>query len=100
MSGFPRMDEYLSIKSRIANTCGEPAMVLVRMCNDDSADIAELKAVLGQPSSKCGLGLRRVRADVDQGNGILSDEVNINVADIERRRNGKWNDLHFGRLLI
>ncbi len=39
-------------------------------------------------------GFRRFRSDVDQRQRFFADEINIDIADVKRRWNGKRNDFH------
>ena len=68
-------------------------MVLVRVREDDPTNVREFDTVCGEPISEC---LRRFVSfwpDVDQRQGVLADQINIDGNDIERRRDRERDEL-------
>ena len=86
VSCFPFVYQHFGIFRLIANAFCKSAMILVRVCQHDPANVRELDAMLGQffaqyLSRRIGLW-----PDIDKCYGILFYEVDIYVADIKWRR--------------
>ena len=63
------------------------AMVLVCVSKNDPANIGNPNSMLAEFATQGVRGLRRFRPDIYQRNGILFYEIDVYVADIERRGN-------------
>ena len=87
MSGFPTVNKDFRIFCFVAHRARQTAMVFVRVRQDDAPDVAEFDAAAPQFFTQRFGGLPGFRSDVDERQRLFPDEININVADIKRRRN-------------
>jgi len=85
MSRFPFVNKYLGTVRLVADLLSEAAMILMRVSQDDSANIRKFNAVCRQLFTQNIRGLGRFRPDIDQRDRIFLYQINIDIADIERR---------------
>src|SRR4051812_19382041 len=96
MSRLPIVNKYLGILCFVANLSGESAMIFVCMRQNDAANIRDLHSVIGEFSTQRIRGIRRLWSDVDKRDRILLDQIDVDVADVERSWYGEGNYLHCG----
>ena len=69
-------------------------MVFVSVSQDDPPHIRELDAVTGKLLSQSIRRLTGFGANIDQSERLFSDQIDVDVTDIERRRYREGDYLH------
>ena len=98
VSGLPFMDEDLSVLSLVADTLRQSAVVLMRVGEDDATNVRKSHSMLSELLSQHLRSNIRFWPNVDESDRVLTDEVYVYVAYIERSRDSDRNDLHLNVL--
>jgi hypothetical protein len=92
--------KYFGILCLVADLFRKAAMILMRMREDDPPHIGDPYSMAPQLPAKAIGGFSRFWPDVDKRYRVLFDEVDVDIANVKRRRDGNRNDLHYLRLSI
>src|SRR5713226_5154582 len=97
VTGFPSMHKHLCILRFVAQRARQTAMVFMRVGKDDASNVGDSKSgALESVAQSCN-GFFGLRASVDDGDWIFGNEIDIDRADVERRRQRDGDDLHKGK---
>jgi hypothetical protein len=92
------MHEHHGFLGLIAQGTRQPAVILMRVRQDDAANIGNAKPGASQPFAQSLRGLFRLRPRINQRHRVFGNEVAINRPDVERGGNGDGNYFHNAKL--
>jgi len=94
MSGLPFVYINLGIFRFIPDFFGETAVVLVRVCQHDAADIGNPDAISRQTFFQSIGSLNSFWPYIYEGQRVILDQINVDRPNIKRGRNAYRNYLH------
>src|SRR5882724_1690209 len=94
MSGLPCMHQHLGFFRFITDGASESAVILMRMCQHNTADVGDTNTRLSESFMESVIRFFGFRARIDERDGIFWDQVDVNWANVERRRQRDRDDAH------
>src|SRR5713101_4111224 len=94
MTGFPSMHEHLRVLRFIAQRASQTAMVFMRVRQHDASNVGDRKSCALEFVAQSCNGFNGLRASVDDGDWIFGNEIDIDRADVEGRRQGDGDYFH------
>src|SRR2546421_9815352 len=94
MTGLPAVHENSGLLRLIAQRPRHAAMIFVRVRKHDAPDIRNRDSRIAQSGSQNVDGFFSLGSGVDQSNGIVFDEIDVDGTDVEGGGKGDGDDAH------
>src|SRR5437764_9978466 len=94
MTGLPAVHENSGLLRLIAQRPRQAAMIFMCVRKHDAPDVRNRDPRMPQSCSQNVDGFFSLGSGVDQGDGLVFDEIDVDGTDVERRGKGDGDDAH------